>query len=140
MLSCLQLFPCLITFFTIKFEQENPIIKVTEAKLFRYSTDHPLPDTGALIQHGPTYQYHRAFVKKNNLYPTFNYFHLGLSWAKTDIWLICTRSSTPLEICRWFPQIVFIIFNRVRPINVGFSNRFFCLSDKRFLNIIIKKN
>ena len=34
---------------------------------------------------------------------------------------------------------MFILLNRVRPINVGFSNRFFCLSDKRFLNIIIKK-
>ena len=29
---------------------------------------------------------------------------------------------------------------RVRPINVGFSNRFFCLSDKRCLMIDIKKN
>ena len=55
------------------------------------------------------------------------------------IWLIFTRGSPPLEICRWFPQIVFILSTRVRPINVGFSNRFFCLSDKRFLNIIIKK-
>ena len=43
------------------------------------------------------------------------------------------------EICRWFPQIVFTLLNRVRPINVGFSNCFFCLSDKSFLIIIIKK-
>ena len=35
---------------------------------------------------------------------------------------------------------MFILLTRVRPINVGFSNRFFCLSDKRFLSIIIKKN
>ena len=28
----------------------------------------------------------------------------------------------------------------VRPINVGFSNRSFCLSDKRCLMLIIKKN
>ena len=55
------------------------------------------------------------------------------------IWLILPRSSPPLEICRWFPQIVFILPTHLRPINVGFSNRFFCLSDKRFLNIIIKK-
>ena len=55
------------------------------------------------------------------------------------IWLILARRSPPLEICRWFPQIVFILLNRVRPINVGFSNRFFCSSDKRFLIIIIKK-
>ena len=48
------------------------------------------------------------------------------------IWPIFARSSPPLKICRWFPQIVFILLNRVRPINVGFSNRFFCLSDKRF--------
>ena len=34
---------------------------------------------------------------------------------------------------------MFILPTRVRPINVGFSNRFFCLSDKRFLIIIIKK-
>ena len=50
---------------------------------------------------------------------------------------ILARSIPPLEICRWFPQIVFILSTRVRPINVGFSNVFF-LSDKRFLNIIIK--
>ena len=56
-----------------------------------------------------------------------------------NIWLILARSSPPLEIRRWFPQIVFILLNRVRPINVGFSNRFFCSSDKRFLIIIIKK-
>ena len=55
------------------------------------------------------------------------------------IWLIFTRSSTPLEICRWFPQIVFIPLTCVRPINVGFSNRFFCLSDKRCLMLNIKK-
>ena len=62
--------------------------------------------------------------------------HLTMSsWL---IWLTFTRSSPPLEICRWFPQIVFILLPRVRPINVGFSNRFFCLSDKRFLSIIIK--
>ena len=54
-------------------------------------------------------------------------------------WPIFANSSPPLEICRWFPQIVFILLNRARPINVGFSNRFFCVSDKRFLNIIIKK-
>ena len=54
------------------------------------------------------------------------------------IWLIFTRTSSPLEICRRFPQIMFILATRVRPINVGFSTRFFCLSEKRFLSIIIK--
>ena len=43
-----------------------------------------------------------------------------------DIWLIFTRTGTPLEIFRWFPQIVFTLLTSVRPINVGFSNRFFC--------------
>ena len=33
----------------------------------------------------------------------------------------------------------FTLLTCVRPINVGFLNRFFCLSDKRFLNINIKK-
>ena len=56
------------------------------------------------------------------------------------IWLIFTRTVTPLEIFRWFPQIVFTLRTCVRPINVGFSNRFFCLSDKRCLMLIIKKN
>ena len=60
--------------------------------------------------------------------------------ANIRIWLIFTRSSPPLEICRWFPQIVFILLTCVRPINVIFSNRFFCLSDKRCLMLIIKKN
>ena len=67
---------------------------------------------------------------------TFGSFLTGA--AATYIWLIFTRSSPPLEICRWPPQIVFILPTCVRPINVGFSNRFFCLSDKRFLNINIK--
>ena len=57
-----------------------------------------------------------------------------------NIWLIFTRTGTPLEIFRWFPQIVFTLLTFVRPINVGFSNRFFCLSDKRCLMLIIKKN
>ena len=57
-----------------------------------------------------------------------------------SIWLIFTRTVTPLEIFRWFPQIVFTLRTCVRPINVGFSNRFFCLSDKRCLMLIIKKN
>ena len=43
-----------------------------------------------------------------------------------SIWLIFTRTGTPLEIFRWFPQIVFTLLTSVRPINVGFSNRFFC--------------
>ena len=37
------------------------------------------------------------------------------------------------------PQIAFTLLTLVRPINVGFSSRFFCLLDKRFLSIIIKK-
>ena len=49
------------------------------------------------------------------------------------------QDGHPIRNCRWFTQIVFTLLTRVRPINVGFSNRFFCLSDKRFLNIIIKK-
>ena len=39
---------------------------------------------------------------------------------------------------RNIPQIIYALLACVRPTNVGFSNRFFCLSDKRFLNIIIK--
>ena len=35
---------------------------------------------------------------------------------------------------------MFILLTRVRPINVGFSNGFLCLSDKGFLYVIIKKN
>ena len=64
-----------------------------------------------------------------------------ICWACTPQhkWLIFNRTVTPLEIFRWFPQIVFTLRPCGRPINVGFSNRFFCLSDKRFLNIIIKK-
>ena len=50
------------------------------------------------------------------------------------------RSSPPLEICRWFPQIMYSLFTGVRPINVRLSNHFFCLSDKRCLRLILKKN
>ena len=66
-------------------------------------------------------------------YPPWEFFLIA-------IWLIFTRTVTPLEIFRWFPQIVFTLLTCVRPINVGFSNRFFCLSDKRCLMLIIKKN
>ena len=55
------------------------------------------------------------------------------------IWLIFTRTVTPLEIFRWFPQIVFTLLTCVRQINVGFSIHFFCLSDKRFPMLNIKK-
>ena len=30
------------------------------------------------------------------------------------IWLIFTRSNTPLEICRWFPQFMFTLLTHVR--------------------------
>ena len=68
---------------------------------------------------------------KNNLFRTYH--------SISFIWLIFTRTVTPLEISRWFPQIVFTLGTCVRPINVGFLNRFFCLSDKRCLILIIKK-
>ena len=78
------------------------------------------------------------------LYNTIAYYSLGHPCAHSlghpCIWLIFTRTLTPLEIFRWFPQIVFTLLTCVRPINVGFSNRFFCLSDKRCLMLIIKKN
>ena len=40
--------------------------------------------------------------------------------------------------CRWFPQIVFTLLTRVRPIDGGFSNHFFCILDKRFPMLNIK--
>ena len=52
---------------------------------------------------------------------------------------ILARSSHPLKICRWFPQIVFILLNRVRPINVGFSNRFFVYEIYTAQNWVFKK-
>ena len=65
---------------------------------------------------------------------------LSFVGVKQDIWLIFTRTVTPLEIFRWFPQTIFPLLTCLRPINVGFSNRFFCSSDKRCLMLIIKKN
>ena len=60
--------------------------------------------------------------------------------ADIDIWLILPRSSPPLEICRWFPQIVFILPTCVRPINVGFSNLFcFVYQIKGFWILLSKK-
>ena len=53
----------------------------------------------------------------------YGYFRLA---SLQDIWLIFTRTVTLLEIFRWFTQIVFTLLTSVRPINVGFSNRFFC--------------
>ena len=48
-----------------------------------------------------------------------------ISWWHLSIWLIFTRTGTPLEICRWFPQILFTLLTRVRPIDIRFSNDFF---------------
>ena len=50
------------------------------------------------------------------------------------IWLTFTRSNTPLEICRWFPQFVFTLHTRVRPIKVGILNRFFLCRRSRTSN------
>ena len=77
-------------------------------------------------------------TKKYFVFGVELHLKLDLRW-KICIWLILPRSNPPLEICRWFPQIVFILPTRVRPIKVGFSNRFFCWSDKRCLMLIIKK-
>ena len=49
----------------------------TAPKLVTDSTDQPLPHTGSLIQHVPTFQYHRGFFI-NNRSPTFNNFHLSV--------------------------------------------------------------
>ena len=81
------------------------------------------------------YIFHRHSIECTSVFASREYQFLGSIPA--SLWLIFTRSSTSLEICRWFPQIVFILLTRVRPINVGFSNVFFCLSDKRFLYVII---
>ena len=63
-----------------------------------------------------------------------------LGSTSRSIWLMFTRTVTPLEKFMWFPQIVFALLTSVRPINVGFSNHFFCWSYKRCLMLIIKKN
>ena len=54
-----------------------------------------------------------------------------------DIWLIFTRTVAPLEIFRWFPQIVFTLLPSVRPINVRFSNCFCPALTKLALNLHI---
>ena len=50
------------------------------------------------------------------------------------------RSYTPLEICSWFPQFVFTLLTRVRPIKVEILNRFLRVADHRLLIVLIKKN
>ena len=55
------------------------------------------------------------------------------------VWLIFTRSNTPLEICRWFPKFVFTLLTRVRPIKVRILNRFLRVADHRLLVVLIKK-
>ena len=73
---------------------------------------------------------------------THTYVHTHIhtqTHTYAHIWLIFTRSSPPLEICWWFPQIVFILPTRVRPINDGFSNRFFVYQIKGFLILLSKK-
>ena len=64
------------------------------------------------------------------------------SWlrkSQISIWLTFTRSNTPLEICRWFPQFVFTLHTRVRPIKVGILNRFLHVADDRLPTVLIKK-
>ena len=58
---------------------------------------------------------------------------------RIHIWLIFTRSNTPLENAGGFPQPVFTLLSRVRPIKVGFLNRFLRLADKGLLTLLIKK-
>ena len=47
----------------------------------------------------------------------FGYF----SPPQRPMWLISTRTGTPLEICRWLPQIVFTLLTCVRQVNVHFQ-------------------
>ena len=71
-------------------------------------------------------------------YPSIQkYFYAGIL---EYIWLIFTRTVTPLEIFRWFPQIVFTLLTSVRPINIGFSNRFFVYQIKGFWILLSKEN
>ena len=51
----------------------------------------------------------------------------------SSIWLI-------LEICRWFPQIVFTLLPCVRPIKVGILNHFLRVADHGLLTILTQKN
>ena len=62
-----------------------------------------------------------------------------LDWSIQSKRLIFTRTGTPLEVCRWFPQIVFTRLTCGRPINVGFSNCFFVHQMKGFQCLISKK-
>ena len=49
------------------------------------------------------------------------------------------RSYTPLEICSWFPQFVFTLLTRVRPIKVRILNCFLRVADHRLLIVLIKE-
>ena len=59
--------------------------------------------------------------------------------VRTYIWLIFTRTVTPLEIFRWFPQIVFTLVTSVKPINIGFSNRFFFVDQIKGVQCLLSK-
>ena len=55
---------------------------------------------------------------------TFKIAHIIFSIVhkeKNSKWLIFTRTVTPFEIFRWFPQIMFTLLICVRPINVGYT-------------------
>ena len=49
----------------------------------------------------------------------------------SSIWLIFTRTNTPLEIRSWFPHIVFTLLSRVGLINAEFQTVSFALYQKK---------
>ena len=93
---------------------------------------HPYTQTHTLYMYPQTHNiYHTCTHKHTNIHyrcthkNTYIHYTLYMHPQKY-ICLVFTWSNTPLEICRRFPQLVFTLLTCVRPIKVGFLNRF-CL-------------
>ena len=82
------------------------------------------------------FSYEYSYESRFNIY-----MQIYSIWTsiRTFIWLIFTRSNTPLEIYSWFPQLMFTLLTRVRSIKVKILNSFLRLADHRLPILLFKK-
>ena len=71
----------------------------------------------------------------DHLIPVLFLYSVGLFLA----WSILPRSNPPLKSAGDFPQIVSNRITRVKPINIGFLNRFYVFSIAGFWSILSNK-
>ena len=111
------------TKFPLKFKKYMKLLDIFEETISK-CPDFIRKNT-PLLAHSLDYSLSKELKLLVNHYESPCRNNMCTGGESSNIWLVFTRTGSPLKICRCFPQIVFTLLIRVRPINVGFSNRFF---------------